>query len=525
MKITYLGHAGFCVETKSSIIIMDPWLSMQGAFDASWFQYPKNHHMSGYVRSILSNSKKDKYIYISHEHQDHFDLEFLQSIKSIDCTIILANYTYPIVKIKLDEAHYNCKKIVLLNNEEKFFLKDGVIVLFIIDGELNCDSAILLKTHSQSFLNLNDCKVHDKLHYIVDKYGKVDVFTSQFSGASWYPTCYQMSQEMYQTACVTKITNKFEAMAEAIEVVKPRIYLSSSGPPCFLDPLLMSINFQEINAYPRASHLIAYLNQHYYALHESTEWPQIWPGSVLDVKTLKLTHQLNHSRRETDFENNITSYANEQKELFENRKQLNDKIEPAQVFLRLKNELTRKIKALKLVNDTVHTTLYWCISDYPEKMYCIDLAKKTIKVTKVIFDANNYCKITAPAWQVNKVLNKEISWPDFSLTFRFKLERVPEVYNTILHGFLILDAEKIASFCEKMHTTNSKNERIIVQCNGKKYSILRYCPHQGADLSEAHIEGQKIVCPRHQWQFDLSDQGKCKYNESTLQAICISDPP
>lgn len=77
MLITYLGHAGFCIETESIVIVMDPWLSEYGAFDSSWFQYPKNHHMAQYVRELMSNTPKDKYIYISHEHQDHFDLEFL----------------------------------------------------------------------------------------------------------------------------------------------------------------------------------------------------------------------------------------------------------------------------------------------------------------------------------------------------------------------------------------------------------------------------------------------------------------
>jgi L-ascorbate metabolism protein UlaG (beta-lactamase superfamily) len=35
MLITYLGHAGFCVETSRSIIVMDPWLSL--LLIAGWF--------------------------------------------------------------------------------------------------------------------------------------------------------------------------------------------------------------------------------------------------------------------------------------------------------------------------------------------------------------------------------------------------------------------------------------------------------------------------------------------------------
>ena len=523
MKITYLGHAGFCVETPASFIIMDPWLSPQGAFDASWFQYPKNHHMADFVQHILSTSTKDKYIYISHEHKDHFDIPFLESLQSRNFTLLLANFSYPVIKRTLDSIHYHCKKMVLLNNEEPFQLKDGKLCLFIIDGELNCDSAILVKSESSSFLNINDCKIHDQLTCITKQYGPIDIFTAQFSGASWYPTCYQMTPSKYRQACEKKITGKFEAIAEAINIIKPRMYLPSAGPPCFLDPLLFNINFQEINSYPRAPQIIHYLDQHWKGSECSTKWTEIAPGDALDVGSLRFTHRASDVVDDKQIKPYIVAYADAYKAFFEERMRANDKINPQDVFLRLQEELQHKIDALKLVNEKVSTLLYWAISEHPNNMICMDLAHKTLKITDSIDDPSHYCKITAPAWQVNKVLNREISWPDFALTFRLKIERVPDVYNTILHGFLILDAEKIGSFCEKMATTYKRKDRVLIEYNGKKYSVLRYCPHQGADLAEGHVDGTNLVCPRHQWEFDLEKGGQCIYNDSSIDAICIHD--
>ena len=80
MQITYLGHAGFCVETSQSIVIMDPWMSPTGAFDSAWFQFPCNHHLAALVQEKLQNTTKHRYVYISHEHKDHFDLPFLNSL-------------------------------------------------------------------------------------------------------------------------------------------------------------------------------------------------------------------------------------------------------------------------------------------------------------------------------------------------------------------------------------------------------------------------------------------------------------
>jgi len=39
MEINFLGHSGFLLESNHSIIIMDPWLSKDGAYDGGWFQY------------------------------------------------------------------------------------------------------------------------------------------------------------------------------------------------------------------------------------------------------------------------------------------------------------------------------------------------------------------------------------------------------------------------------------------------------------------------------------------------------
>jgi UDP-MurNAc hydroxylase len=496
---------------------MDPWLSEHGAFDSAWFQYPNNHHMAAYVQSVVETSKKDKYIYISHEHKDHFDINFLNTLKNRDFTVILANFFHPIVKEAL--TNYNCKNIVLLNNQEEFILKDASIILFTIDAELECDSAILVKSAGQSFLNLNDCKLHEELKSIVIKHGKIDVFTAQFSGAIWHPTCYTYSEEEYEKISKNKQKIKFELTARAIEVVKPTLYIPSAGPPCFLDPMLMHINFEKINIFPRATQLIEYLN--YRCKHLNTVWPEVMPGDVFDVDVSKFI-QLSSSRvNDNDFFSYVTSYANHYKKFFETRENNNYKINAHKVFLELRSDLEKKISNLKLVNKNITTPLYWRITEVKEEIYKIDFKEKELTIVHNIADYNNYYMIESPAWQVKKVLHKEINWPDFALTFRVKLTRVPDKYNTLIHGFLTLDAESIGRFCEMMQKCYDRNERMVIEYDGKRYSVLRYCRHQGGDLSQGWIENGCLVCPRHRWQYDLRNKGKCIYNDESIDAICL----
>ena len=86
--LTFLGHAGFMYETENEILLMDPWMSTTGAFDSSWYQFPSNHLLGDDVRKLIETTDKKVYIYISHEHQDHFDLDFLSKIPKYTKIII-----------------------------------------------------------------------------------------------------------------------------------------------------------------------------------------------------------------------------------------------------------------------------------------------------------------------------------------------------------------------------------------------------------------------------------------------------
>lgn len=74
MIITALGHAGLDVRTSNARVLIDPWLSPEGAFQAAWFQYPDNSHLL--TESLLRPTA----IVISHEHLDHVDPWFLSHV-------------------------------------------------------------------------------------------------------------------------------------------------------------------------------------------------------------------------------------------------------------------------------------------------------------------------------------------------------------------------------------------------------------------------------------------------------------
>lgn len=54
----------------------------------------------------------------------------------------------------------------------------------------------------------------------------------------------------------------------------------------------------------------------------------------------------------------------------------------------------------------------------------------------------------------------------------------------------------------KLVTINNK-EIALFKVNNEVLAIDNNCLHMGGSLSEGEIEGQKVTCPLHGWQFDL----------------------
>ena len=518
MLITYLGHAGFCVETSRVTVVMDPWLSSTGAFDCSWFQLPRNHYLASPVEQKLADSGKERFLYISHEHKDHFDIDYLRSLACRDFTIVVPRFRRDALRTML--ADYGCRGVISCADEEVVPIPEGFLKLYVDDSELNRDSAILIEADGQKFLNINDCKLYDRIPSIGHQHGQPAVFASQFSGATWHPTCYEFPREKYETVSRKKLSSKFEAVARCIDTLQPGAYIPSAGPPCFLDPRLMHLNFEPVNVFPRAPRLLKFL--HGRLRHTGTMLTEMMPGDVLDSATGELTFCARDRLCEDGFVNYISAYAEEFAPLFQSRMEMTRHIDAEEVFLRLQRELERKLEPLRLLNE-VPTPLYFFLEEVTGKALRVDFTERKVGISDSVLPPTGFYSITAPAWQLVPVLDGRMTWEDFALTFRVRLKRQPDMYHTMLNGFLFMEAQDIAEFCESLARMKEPQDRTPVSAGGYTYLVDRYCPHQHGDLTEGWVEQDRyLVCPRHGWKFDLANHGRCTSNATTINAVCTA---
>lgn len=517
MQITFLGHAGFLVETEQTIIIMDAWLSPYGAFDSAWFQFPCNHHLLELVQQKLQKKGKEKYIYISHEHKDHFDIDTLQNIDSQDFTFVIPRFRRPVLYDLIRDIP--AKNILLCESDTRIEIAGGYLKIYAEDSELNRDSAILVCADGQRFLNINDCKIHDRLTRICMEEGAIDVFAAQFSGATWHPVCYEYDEKTYQRISRKKMFSKFEATARAIESVQPRIFLPSAGPPCFLDPQLFHINFEPVNIFPRTAHLLNYLNTR---LKTPPYTPDMMPGDRLNIQNARLEYQAENRVNEDNFKIYLEKYAIRYQDFFNKRKNEFSTKKTIQIQTQLIDELNKKLSRFTLANQ-IDRPLYVQFSDQPEYLTQVDFQDQQVNAVTNI-EQGDFYRLSVPSYELARVLDGQLTWEDFSLTFRMRLNREPDVYQTIMQGFLILEAEDLEPFCRHILALENNKERIIVEAGGCRYSVDKLCPHQGADLSQGWVEeGRYLVCPRHRWRFDLQQDGVCTDNDGTVNCIALEE--
>ena len=518
MQITYLGHAGFLIETQQAILVTDPWLSPEGAFDSAWFQYPCNHHLGSWVQQKLQRAEKQVFIYVSHEHRDHFDPAFLRTLPVRKITFLLPHFHRPALRLEVEELQP--AGLVSCSHGEAVQIPGGTVKLFLDDSGINRDSAILVKSNGHAFLNLNDCKLYDQLAAIRAQEGPISVFTCQFSGATWHPTCYEYDRAEYERISRLKRQGKFELVARAIDAVQPRIYLPSAGPACFLDPALLHLNFEPVNIFPRSQQFLEFLRGR--LPDTSTQLTNIIPGDVVDAQTGTLRARGEEPVSEQTFESYIHSYAARYHDYFRDRQPLYAERDLQILLQQLRAELQRKLSSFSL-RDRIQVPLYFGFCDSNGAILRVDFPPGNVECVPQIRESEYY-SLKAPAWQIARVLNGAITWEEFALTFRMRLNRKPDVYQTLIQGFLLMEPEDMNWFCGRLLEIEQRGNRVIIEAEGTRYSIDRYCPHQGGDLSQGWpAEGKLWTCPRHRWQFALDKGGQCLGNSGSIRAICLDN--
>ena len=515
--LKFLGHAGFMYETQNELILMDPWMSTEGAFDSSWYQNPPNHDFGETIRDEILSTSKEVYIYISHEHKDHFDIPYLKTLELSKINFITPKFRRDHVASELSKL--SPKSITTPVDSELIKIGNLEIRLFLDDQEIVRDSAIGIYDMDldYTFLNLNDCKVYDRVDELKNLYSKFDVFTCQFSGAVFHPVCYDYPKNKYTEISESKVNGKFGSVKNLIDKFEPKLYIPAAGPPVFLDPNLLSINFQEVNIFSSPYEFKSFLNDHLPEL--KVEVPVPGSSFIYSDQKIIIDHPVENVEKLYDKEN-VYDYAKKMSYIFEEREAQKLNYEPLEVQKNLFEELKLKLSNFDIEQD-MDVTMEFSLDEIDDTSIYINFGTKDIKIEeKNQSNTSGTYEISSSVGDMGRLLDGYLNWEDFMLSFRHRLKRTPDVYQVAINGFLTMEKEDVPNFVDNLMRLQNQRERITVEVGGVMYSIDKFCPHQGSDLTTHQIEDDRfLICPKHRWTFDLENEGKAVGIDATINAV------
>lgn len=521
-KLHYLGHAGFCLEADGLRLVMDPWLSHGGAFDGAWFPLPDNAGMEAPTRRWLS--EPGAVLTVSHAHEDHLDQAFLRSLPDKSLPVVLADYRWD-DQLPALFREMGFTALHLMKDKEAFPLPGGgTLRLHLDQGALNRDAGFQVDLLGRRFLNTNDAKLGDSLEALLADGTPVDYFACQFSGATWHPTCYEYEPTRRLEIADLRVKAKFLNVQRMLDRVRPTVYLPSAGPACFLDETLFHHNFDPGGIFPGVAAFQAHLEA-WRPEGMATRWPELFPGDALDWATGELVPgareggDLYHG----DFRAYLEAYAGRRRPSIEARKRTYTPSELEDLRERLRAELAAKLEAVRS-HLPLAQHLYLGFLEGGDLVH-VDFSAGRVALVPEVAPGPHY-RILAPAWQLERVLDRRISWENFSLTFRSRISRVPDQYDTYVNAFVWSEVAHVGETFDSLRALSRRKERMVVACGGRRYEADRICPHQGADLSTAHVdEAGCLVCPKHGWRFDLPHGGRTNVGAFTLHATPLEDTP
>jgi len=502
MRLTFLGHVGFSIETRGGSVLSDPWFTP--AYFGSWFPFPRNDGLDP------DGFSAPDYLYISHLHRDHFDRAWLARHVDKRSRVLLPAFDAPFLQRELEAIGF--EHFVRTRNGEPVDL-DGLSVTIQAfttpaDGPLG-DSLVVLDDGSARVLNQNDARPGDPDS--LRALGPFDAQIVQFSGAIWYPIAYDFPAELKTRLAREKRVNQMARARQYIEWVDAAHVFPCAGPPAFLDDDLVALNdfdHDPANIFPDQTVFLE-------LLHASgiDRGKLVVPGSVIDLDAgeCKVTHpgdEAETARPFVDKRAYIDDYrrdwahwlTDERASWSHGRRDL--VAELAEWFEPL----------LQLAPITSAGIAGNVVLDVGERGsdVCIDFVESEVRTWKGETAEPYVYKADVDRRLIEALLERHVEdWVNaLFLSCRFVGHRpAPSNFNEfVMTFFKALSTERIA-YVERCYLERRQQADEFFERDG--WRIERFCPHRQADLTRfAEIADGVLTCSLHHWQFDLAT-GRC----------------
>lgn len=491
--VRYLGHAGFVVGHRDCRVLMDPWF--YPAFLDSWFPFPDNRDL---LPEVLAGPVD--YLYVSHAHEDHFDRALLDRLDR-SVTVLVPRYRSKVMVKRFRELGF--PNVVALAHQESLELAPGLTATMYLDTSHKEDSGLLLDADGFRFLDLNDCNTP-----MSELPGDVDLLAAQYSGAMWYPNCYDYPPHVMAAKVEQVRSDLMDTLYRKVRITGARAYLPSAGPACFLDPELAEFNDRDRTIFP----VWEQMADDFAAACPGVPVVRVGPGDDILVDAAG--------------EPTVVPAAAEGSRLTEDLDAYRDRRRDEWQRFHAGPEPTVTMPEIEAYFGTLQRWNKRFLGDFSKDIRLVAgtanwhvrlgrLAEDFVIEGEEPYDPE-YTLLLAPR-VLRAVVDGDTGWEEALLSMRVGLHRHPDLFDLTFMSLLRYGHQPV----QTMQMLRERQNTETIERDGLR--LQRFCPHAGEDLTFADIRCGVIECPRHHWMWDART-GQCVDKGTVPLRVEVLDP-
>lgn len=406
MKVTYFGHACIMLESNGKRILMDPWLN-DPTYHGTWWHYPP-------LKLGVKDVPKLDYLFISHEHPDHFDPPTLERLDK-DVEILIAKFQRRRFVDRIRALGFKRIREIEWGGT---YDAGGLWFQLIGPDRPWDDCAILIRDGKTTVFNVNDCHLADAtLKRIGDQY-PVDLAFLTFTGASQYPGCFEFSEETKVERWRASKTSHLQEFVDWAKLLKTKRAVPAAGNHALLAPTQLPLNTTNyVNTPGEAIDLLA-------KQAPEIEGIQMNPGDTWtdDGGLTRLAPPPDWATREDQIRQMSEEHASEISAYFAAEPQA-----PADLYDHFHRYFTGLLAADPSVAKRINIVTHWVVDGPNGGDWVVDFTREKDWVYRGVPTDWNL-RLKWPATLVWQGVSGQGIWDDLVLSFRLKLARQPDTY-------------------------------------------------------------------------------------------------
>jgi UDP-MurNAc hydroxylase len=509
LTIEFLGQACTSLRChRTGIeIVSDPWFSGPAHLN-SWHAFPE--WTPEEMERLRDRIDGATHIYLSHEHADHFDPQFLRTLNRK--TILVGDFQNERFRKELQNLA-SIHEIRYCRHGEILQLGDFVSAqLFMQQPAFRTDSILLVQTADGCVLNANDCGLNTSVLRRIARNHQVTLFLFTLNYmANGYPISYLFSGDPDFDSRMQAVRDQtLDTFRLAIQTLNPALSVAFAGPVTFGDP----IN-EHLNRHPEAcnwSDMVAELQR---------EGPVVWPAPFSAIECMEGKVARSNILDWEGFRARPIHYSEPLAEPLPSLEQI---LQAAEHFVdRLSGVLHKTgqrvdtpliLSGVASIDQIESNAADWSLE--------IDFDRQHVRFLQQPSLLPPYLQILAPAQILYELLTFQANVDDLLLSARGRFRRNPDTFNPILHDLLRYGGDNLSSQALINWSVRRAKcgESITIEVDGEPRCIPKLCPHEGESLETAGIVNGHLVCPRHRWKFDLNT-GQCVAGDRTVNLFSL----